>query len=236
LVLWLMGREDFAFSRAFFGLVLLRSLTDAGAEYAKMSALRQGDISLVSSFVALMPFFLLLFSPIITGDALTLRGIAAVLLTVVGSLLLIYEPTAVEEKRRTKAIKYAVTAALLFSLNSCFDRLTVQIASPVFSGFAMTILSALILSPCLLRRKAGVAAIRSEGRAVWLRGFFEVAFMVLKLSALQYLQAPYVTAIMSLSLLLSVVGGRYLFKEGHFVRRFGAAALMVCGTMLIALE
>jgi drug/metabolite transporter (DMT)-like permease len=233
-VLWLIGKENFAFSWAFLWLVVLRSLTDAFAEWAKMSAFRFGDVSLVTCFLALVPFFLLISSPLITGDALSPLGIAAVLLTVCGSLSLVYEPSPENKGPRLKAILLAVLAAFLLSLNSCFDRLAVQIASPALSGCAMTLLSALLLLPSLLKHKTPLKEIRTESRALWGRGFFEVAFMVSKLSALQYMQAPYVTAIMQLSLLISVAGGRFIFKERHFLRRLLAAALILCGTVLIA--
>lgn len=93
LVLWLLGYETFDYSLAFFGLVLLRSITDTFAEAMKMYALAYGDISVVACFFSLSPLFLLVASPWITGDPLSPAGVVAVLLVVAGSLLMVYRPT-----------------------------------------------------------------------------------------------------------------------------------------------
>ena len=231
--LYLAGLEDFAFSWAFLWLVVLRSLTDAFAEYAKMSALACGDISLVGCFIALLPFFLLITSPLITGDVPSPLGILAVVLTAAGALCLVYEPHPGDMWRHRKTISLATLAAVLFSLNCCFDRLAVQIASPALSGFAMTLLSAMLLGPACFKHGAR-QDLRSHQHALWGRGFLEVAFMVAKLTALQHLQAPYVMAIAQISLILSVAGGRVLFDEGHFRRRLLAGGLIVGGAVIIA--
>jgi drug/metabolite transporter (DMT)-like permease len=66
------------------------------------------------------------------------------------------------------------------------------------------------------------------------RGLLEVAFMVSKLYALQYLQAPYVVGVQRLSLLLSILGGSLFFKEPDVVRRLAAGILILGGVFLIA--
>ena len=70
---------------------------------------------------------------------------------------------------------------------------------------------------------------------LWLRGFLEIAFMVCKLYALQYLQAPYVVGIHRLSLVLSIIGGRLFFGETDTLRRLIAAAIILGGVSLISL-
>src|SRR5436305_623414 len=94
LVLGLLDQETFTWSLAFFVLVLLRSVTDTFAEGMKMHAFAHGDISLVASFFSISPLFLLITSPLITGDRLSVAGVVAVTLVVGGSLLLVYRPRA----------------------------------------------------------------------------------------------------------------------------------------------
>jgi len=231
--LYVLGYENFAMSGTFLLLVLLRSLTDAIAEGFKMHAFSQGDISVVSCFLSLSPLFLLIFSPLITGDVITAYGVMAVLLVVAGSLVLVYQPAGGGSKVTRKGVLFGAAASLFFSLNSCFDRLAVQIASPVFSGFAMTLLAALLLMPLVVFRKERVQELTLHAKPFWLRGFFEIAYMVSKLTALQYLQAPHVVGIGKLALLLSIVGGRVFFKEAQFVRRMAAGLLILAGVLVI---
>jgi drug/metabolite transporter (DMT)-like permease len=233
-LLYFAGAETFTLSLTFFTLVLLRSVTDTLAEGMKMHALAHGDLSIVATFFALSPLFLLFTSPLITGDRLTFVEAAAVILTVSGSLVLVYRPSHLGWARQKKGILLATGAALFFSLNSCFDRLAVKEGTPVFAGFAMTLLSALFLFPFVALDRERRAKLRAEHRSLWLRGLLEVSFMSAKLYALQTLQAPDVAAIQRLSLLLSIIGGRVFFKEQDFGRRLTAGALILGGVFLIA--
>ena len=66
-----------------------------------------------------------------------------------------------------------------------------------------------------------------------IRGALEVAFMVTKLWALVYLQAPSVAAVTRLSLLFLIVGGHFFFKEGDLVKRLLAGLLVVGGALVV---
>lgn len=237
--LTLCGINIFTFGSGFLLLVLLRSLTDAGAESAKMCAFQYGDISLVSCYISLTPLFLLVTSPLITGDTYSATGAVGVLFTVTGSLVAfpIKFATGID-RSQLKGVLFAIVSAVFFSLNSCFDRLAVQEADPILAGFAMTLVAAAILLPLVIRRgtRAEFELIRGHQKLLWGRGLIEVLFMVTKLFALQFIQAPYVSGIGKLSLLISILGGRFIFKEGEFLRRLLAAMLIIVGVIIIALE
>lgn len=232
-VLYVLGYERFAVTSTFFVLVVLRSSTDAIAEGLKMHAFSHGDISVVSCFLSLSPLFLLFISPLVTGDSVTASGGAAIFLIVAGSLVLVYDPKGKGIAITGKGVWLGLAASLFFSLNSCFDRLAVQVASPVLSGFAMTVLAALLLLPFVAFNRRSWEPLSKHARPFWVRGFFELAYMVSKLWALQYLQAPYVVGIGKLALLLSIVGGRVFFKEGQFGRRLAAGFLILAGVLVI---
>jgi len=234
IVLYSLGLEALEYSLAFLMLVLLRSITDTFAEWMKMWAFAHGDLSVVATFFSLAPLFLLVTSPLITGDPLALSEVVAVVLVVGGGLLMVYRPSQAGWASQRKGIALACGAALFFSLNSCFDRLAVQEGTPVFSGFAMTLLSAVFLAPFVLFRKERVQALRVHWLALLLRGGLEIAFMTCKLYALQYLTAPEVVAVQRLSLVLSIVGGRLFFKEPDFKRRLAAGLLILAGVFVVA--
>jgi drug/metabolite transporter (DMT)-like permease len=233
-VLYWLGFEDFERSVPFLVLILLRSITDTFAEALKMHAFAHGDISIVVTFFSLSPLLLLITSPLITGDPLHLVDAAAVVLVVAGSLLMVYRPSTTSWAAQRQAILLACGAALFFSLNSCFDRLAVQRGTPVFSGFTMTLLSALFLLPVVLFRKDRLVSLRAHRAGLLLRGALEVAFMVCKLYALQFLAAPDVVAMQRLSLVLSIIGGRMFFKEPDFKRRLAAGILILMGVFVVA--
>jgi drug/metabolite transporter (DMT)-like permease len=233
-VLYVLGVETFTWSLLFLVLVLLRSLTDTCAEWLKMYALAHGDLSVVATFFSLSPLFLLLTSPLITRDPLALPDVVAVVLVVGGSLLMVYRPATTGWAGQHKGILLASGAALFFSLNSCFDRLAVQEGTPVFAGFTMTLLSALFLAPFVVARRERLRALGVHRTGLLLRGGLEIAFMVCKLSALQFLPAPDVVAVQRLSLVLSIIGGRMFFKEPDFPRRLAAGLLILGGVSVVA--
>lgn len=234
IILSFLGLEDFAFSSRFFYLVILRALTDSFAELFKMHTLALLEVSVASCFLSLSTVFLLLISPVVTGDVPSLLGAIGVLLAVFGSLLVVYKPGGFHFQGKSKGIAFALGAAFFFSLNGCFDRLAVQVASPTLSGFFMTLLSAVLLFPFIFFKKGSFEQLKNNSTSFFLRGFFEVCFMVTKLCALLYLQAPYVGGIMKLSILFSILGGKIVFKEENLKQKLVAGVLITIGVVCIA--
>lgn len=237
-VLYFLGYGTFTLVSNFFLLVFLRSVTDVLAEGMKMYAFSYADISVAACFFSLSPLLLLITSPLITGDPMSWEGIVATVLVVGGSLLLVYRPSDRSWAEQKKGIMLALGASLFFALNTCFDRLAVReerptIAYAVFTGFAMTLLSALFLVPMVAARADRRAGLVKYQRGLWLRGVLEVLFMSAKLVALQYMDGPLVVNLQRLSLVLSIVGGRIFFKEADFARRLAAGMLIFVGAIVI---
>jgi drug/metabolite transporter (DMT)-like permease len=244
--LYYYGYEPFDYSPRFFSLVLLRSTTDTFAEAMKMYALAYGDISLVACFFSLSPLFLFFLSPWITGDPISLVGGLAVLLVVAGSLL-VYRPTTTNWANQKKGIALALGAAIFFSLNSCFDRLAMKegitesadfvqkLGTATMAGATMTFCSACFLLPVFIGRRDRRKTLLEYRGEFALRGLLEILFMVGKLAAMQFLQAPYVVGIQRFSLVLAIIGGKVLFNEPDFPRRLAAGLLILAGVVLIIL-
>lgn len=232
-IVFASGHDIFSISGPFLLLVFLRASTDTIAETCKMHAFAHGEVSLVSAIFSLWPLFLMFTSPFLTGDALTKGEIVGVIFVVIGGIVIFYRRDSVSALRRDKGIIFALLASFFFSLNHCFDRLAVQTASPLVSGFAMTLLSAAFLFPVIIRRPEIKTILSDHKRDFSFRGLFEVSFMVSKLYALQFLTAPVVAGVQRISLLFSIIGGKVFFKEGDFLRRFCGGLLIVVGAAVI---
>ncbi len=233
--LWLAGYEDFSLGFNFVYLILARSLTDAFAEYFKMLAFARGDLSLVSPFLSLSPIFVLIFSPLITGDPLTTTGIVSIGMIVAGSLVIAWPDKAlnVDRASRRSAIVTATLGAFFLGINTCFDRLAVQAGSPVMAGFSMTLVAAVLLAPFALRGKGYLSNMRASNKPLLQRGLLETLYMCLKLTALQHLQGPYVIGLVKSSIIFSVLGGKVVFKEEAFGKRMIGATLVFGGIVCI---
>ena len=187
--------------------------------------------------MSLAPLFLLVFSPLITRDPLTKSGIFGIALSMLGSwILLATKPSGTDynSAQRRKGVGLALATSFCFALYTCFDRLAVQAASPALSGFAMTLFAAVMFLPAVIFNPARRSSMKAASSPLLIRGALEVAFMVTKLWALVYLQAPYVAAVTRLSLLFLIVGGHFFFKEGDLVKRL-LAGLLVVGDALVVI-
>ena len=232
--LWAAGLESFIFSSRFIQYVVIRSITDVAAEWLKMSALRRGEISLLACFFNLGPLFLLVTSPLITGDQTSPLGVLAVVTVVAGSLITVYDPNAKGTggfSAQKSGIGLALLSAFFMSLNSCFDRLAALEASPVLSGFAMTALSAVFLLPFVIARGVG-SELRGHYKPFFIRGALETIFMITKIWALQYMNAPSVIAIQRVNVVFTVIGGRVLYNEKQFGRRLAGAIVVLAGVLM----
>ncbi len=230
---WALGYENFAVGQGFFYWILLRSFSDAFFEWFKMHALHYGDLSVVSALLSLYPVLLLIASPFLTGDRITTAGALGVLITIAGTLIILYQPADSGVRIHPKALAFSLLAIFCATINTCCDRLAAQTASAGVSGFAMTFLAAIFLLPMLRTRRQFYSQFFQFRELFFRRGFFEICFMVVKLYALQHLQAAYVVGLQRVSVLFSVVTGRIVFREGDFLKRLIGAFLIIFGVAVI---
>ena len=233
-VQWALTGNPFYVGPGCWLMVVFRSLSDTVAEWCKMECLRYGDVSLLSGFISLAPLFLLFLSPLITGDKLSIPGIFAVLLVVIAGLIAVWKPGEKHGGLPLKGVALAVASAFFFALNNCFDRLAVQQASPIVSGFLMSALSAGFLFPFAFRKLSRGTDFSSNLKPFALRVLLGAAFMTTKLYALQSIRAPYVMAVVRCSLLISIIGGHFFLGERDTGRRLIAGLLILIGTIIIA--
>ena len=228
----IVGMKWWLYSGNFVEFVVLRSVTDTVAEITKMYAFMFADISLLACVYAVYPLALLILSPVLTGDPLKIQHVFAIGCIVIGSLIITVRPDTHVLKAQKKGIIFGLISGVFFALNTCFDRLAAQQSSPVFSGFAMTALSMLFILPFMFKKQRGTQLVR-HSKGFLLRGFFEAAFMICRLWALQFFSGPFVVVFQKLSFVFSIIGGRIAFKEQDFGRRFFAGLVVLFGVLLM---
>ena len=228
----LCGWETIHVTSVFLGYVLLRSFSDIFAESFKMHALSEGEFSSVAAMTSLHPVFMLITSPLITKDPITTPLIIGVILAVTGNLIIM---TSGAKFPSRKAICYSLLSALFFSINTCFDRLSVGAGSPIVSGLSMTFMAGVFLLPALLFKKNVSKELKTNVRAFTLRGFCETIFMCLKLNALRFITGPELAALMRSNLIFTIISGNKLFGEIGFFRKLIGAAITITGIAVMVL-
>ena len=233
--LYALGFESFLVTEGFILFVFLRALSDIFAEGFKMKAFSLTDMSVVASLLALGPVFLLPLSSVIAQDRISWQGGLGVCCIVIANIVVLRSRTMSHSPTHRQGVLFGIGGAFFLALNTCFDRLAVHTASPTVSAASMTLLSALLLAPLILPHTMLRREAFGSYRFFLLRGFLELLFMVGKLSALLFLPAAYVAALLRIGVIFSVIAGRFYLGEKDFLRRIVAALLTVSGAVVIAL-
>ena len=231
-IIWLYGIDIFSVSPGFWVIVFARAFFDTLAESSKMQAFSNGELSAVTSIISLYPIFVLLLSPLITKDPLTTNIIFGAILTVTGSILVVFKPS---KQTTKKGIIFALLSAVFFSLNTCFDKLSVQTANPIFSAFTMTLLSGLFLLPLVAFKTKTLGLLKTNTKQLWMRGFFQTVCTSAKLISLIYIQAAQWAVLARIVVLFSVISGGVIFNEGNVKRKIIGAVLSITGVALALL-
>ena len=229
-VLNILGFEKIIFEKIFWLFALARGFTDCFAESYKMKALIDGDLSVVSSLQTLSIVFTLIFSSYVGGDSYVLSQFVGVTILVIGNFVILLNPSA---KFTKESIIYSLISCLFFGLNHTFDRMCALLSTPVYSAFAVNLVSLALLAPLVLIKRNNLIQVSANYKVFFGRGFFESLQMSFKMFALQGLQTVEYSAISRISLFLNLLTGRFMFKELGFMRRFLGISLIVCGLLLI---
>ncbi|MCK5490383.1 MAG: EamA family transporter [Candidatus Pacebacteria bacterium] len=205
-----------------------------------IKALKYSDLSIVSPIAAFTPLFLLVTSPLITGEFPTLVGLIGVMLIIFGSYLLniieikngYLEPLRALFKERGAKLMFIV--AFIWSITSNIDKIGVQNSSPIFWVFSINAFIAIVLLPIAILKFSGQRKKISKNiHNLVLIGFLTTLTLVFQMIAISLALVIYVIAIKRTSAIFSVFWGHYIFKEKNMKNRLLGSIIMVIGVILI---
>lgn len=241
--LWALSTEDWAPGGALF--VLATVIVHAVYFYALGRAYGAGDLSLVYPVarglgVALVPLLALLclnerLSPLGgTGIALVVAGIAA--MHAAARVPSGHARPRDGQPARTAGLGWAVLTGLTIATYSVIDKAGVARVHPLAYISAMGVGMSLLLAPFVLRRRDSLAREwRMNGRAIAVASTMNLTSYLLVLFAFRLSKAGYVVAVRETSIVLSVLIGTVLMREGHVAPRLAGAAIVLAGVACVAL-
>lgn len=239
---WALAREGWAPGAELF--VLATVIIHAVYFYALGRAYAAGDLSVVYPVarglgVALVPLLAFLFLDErlslvgALGIALVVGGIAAMHLAADGS-----PRTARPSGRGSRAagLRWAILTGLTIAAYSVVDKAGVTRVHPLGYISLLGVGMSLLLAPLVLRRRADlVREWRLNGRAIALASTMNLTSYLLVLFAFRLSKAGYVVAVRETSIVLSVLIGSVLMREGHIGPRLAGAAVVLGGVACVAL-
>lgn len=150
------------------------------------------------------------------------------------ALLAVREENARDSRRA--GLGWAILTGLTVAAYSVVDKAGVARVHPLAYISLMGLGMSVVLAPFILRRRAALAREwRTNGRAIALASTMNLTSYLLVLFAFRLSKAGYVVAAREISIVLSVVIGGVLLREGHVAPRLAGAAVVLGGVACVAL-
>ncbi|NEP19242.1 MAG: EamA family transporter [Leptolyngbya sp. SIO4C1] len=227
-----------------FGLALLAGGSLNILAYTLyVRAIKVAELSLTVPLITLTPLFLLATSPLIVQEWPTWADAVGVLLLVVGSYILNWQPAAQRSVWaplaaivQNQGSRLMLGAAFLWSITSNFDKIGTLNSSPLFWGMSLFIVIAVGMVPLMFRAKSSFRDVSQHIRLLGITGLLNASGISLQFLALTLAPVAQVIAVKRLSALIAVVLGHFVFQEPGMQKRLLGAAIMVSGVAIMALR
>lgn len=199
---------------------------------------RKGDLSLVYPTArATGPFLSTMFAVAILGEHLTVPIVVGGIAIVVGVVFLTggFGKAARNVK---SSLLFGLGAGGLIGSYTAWDAYTVSIlvVPPLLLDYTSSLVRAMALAPYAVTRTAAVKQHWQEHKlAVLGIAIFNPLAYILVLTALAFTPVVYVAPAREVSVLITVVLGSVLLREGGLRRRLSWAVLIVAGMVLLTL-
>ncbi|MFB6344873.1 MAG: EamA family transporter [bacterium] len=218
--------------------------------YGYVRAIELTDVSLVSPLLSLSPLFMLFTSWVMLDELPDLMGLLGVLAIVVGTYFLSRTKggSGLEPFRRLlqdPGVIWALVVSMVWSITANIDKLAVRTSTPITYAFWFHALFAILFTPIFLvlrdnkiftgenadksSFKGFIPPIYLVGGGLLAVGVLQAVMSATQMIAVIRTKVTYVIAIKRAGMLISVLGGGFLFKERNTGRRFFAATLVFVG-------
>ena len=224
---------------SFWPLLLGSSVLNVAAYYFFVRAYRLSDASLAAPLLLITPVLMLVTSPLLVNQRVSVLGGAGVVLSVVGGLILaLSEPG--EKPRaslaaflRDPGVRSMGATAAIYSVTANMDKLGIEASTPIFWIAAATDTIALASLAFLLASRPR-AFHPHELRYAAAAGVANAVGNATQMFALTLLFVPYVIALKRMSALFTVIVGGLALGESFRTRLLGAA-IMFAGAAVVIL-
>ncbi|MDA7947919.1 MAG: DMT family transporter [Hyphomicrobiaceae bacterium] len=200
---------------------------------------RQGDLSLVYPTArATGPFLSTVFAVVVLGEHMTPQIAVGGLAIVVGIVFLTGGFSS-RGKHVTRSLLFGLAVGTLIGSYTVWDAYAVRtlLVPPLVLEYTTILMRLVFLSPYALKRRGLVLQHWHEHRlAVITIAVIGPLAYILVLVALVFTPVVYVAPVREVSVLITVVIGTLLLKEGDFTKRMGWASLILAGMVLLALS
>lgn len=210
--------------------------------YLNMKAIKISPLSLTAPYLALTPTFMIPVGYFFLNELPDVWGILGIFLTCAGGYVLNIEKGRWSILSPIRAILkepgswLMIIVAFIYSFGAVVGKLSILHSSPLFFSFSFfSVFNPVTLFLLLVFRKIHIRTFQQEFKRGMVAGVLFFIQILCHSFAISMVKAAYMISIKRLSVLFSVIFGRYVFYEKNIAMRFAGSLLMVGGTVLIVL-
>jgi uncharacterized membrane protein len=202
-------------------------------------ALKVSPMSLSLPFLAVTPVFLVVVAFVILGERPSLQGVGGILLIAAGSYVLnlkhfkcgLLEPVKAVFRERGSVLMLSV--AFIYSFTASLVKLGINHSSALFCGIVYFTVLPVLYAPLALPRIRRTSISRQDIIYISLAGILMAVMVLTHVLGVSLTKVAYMVAVKRTSLLVSVLYGCLLFREGRLGERSVGTLLMFLGSVTV---
>ena len=233
-------------------LVMITAPVHALYIFSLSKAYETGDISYVYPIARSAPAFVPVVAFLVLGERISTRGILGIAIVVVSVFALQFrDDTGTELRKMALSLRRRESVWAFVTLGAVVgysiidkaamvrmgrvDEIAAVLRGPLFFILHISLTYILFSVFMIVRRTdSAIEVIRNEWRRVFVAALGTMASYSLILHVMQTEEVSYIVALRQSSVLLAVLAGWFVMKEGHIRSRLPAAAAMAIGLCLVA--
>ncbi len=244
LVLFLIPFINWSFDKSVIILIYIVSLIATIGILYSSKAFRHGEISLISPWANIRPFFVAVLAFIFLNEAVTLKQAAGIFIILISAYLLESDHRIsnftgpLKHLLKSKYSLYFIFAIFLFSITSVLDRfiLTTRLDNIFTYSFFIWIFIAInfnIIHGFMYGFKDNIKCLKKEKYLPVMVALCSMLSGLLAYKAFTMAYVSLVIPILMMSTLFTVLLGGRFFHEKNLLFRLGTSAIMIAGAYLI---
>lgn len=229
----------------FFLFLLCSGALDVIAFTSSLRAIKLTPISLLSPITTATPVFTTLFAFLALRETPTTLKFLGILLIVLGAYTLNIKDVAhgllkpIKTLSTDRGVQLTFLASLIWAITPIFQKqaiLETTPRAPLFTSAVGLLLVTFFIGSFAIKNTLNkMDDIKKLSPYFLLNGFFGALAQLAAFTAFLLTNLGYATAVFKLSVFFTIIGGWLFFKEKRIGERLLGAAIMLAGTLLLAL-
>lgn len=241
---WIVPQAPPPYGAEFWWNMAMGSLLGVAGNALLVQAMKLSDLSVLGPINAYKSVVSLLPAAVMLGEWPTLPALAGIALVVAGSYGLVDSAGAVDANRwtapwRDRGVQCRFAALILAAIETVFLKRALLVSSPLTTlvvwavfGMAVALAAVLVRLDRAEFRRQTVLARTNLATYLWLL-LTTASMQLATIVVIADLHVGYALALFQVSAMVSVLLGRQVFREAHFLKRLAGSTVMVAGAILI---